>query len=88
MCSLAGALMSSGVLVSAVIEELTPIWWFDSVVALIVASGLGAKGGLSLAADAHSGVRWWTPAFWRTGGAAAKGGPGDDLDPLLGGDAL
>ena len=86
MCSLAGALMSSGVLVSAVIEELTPIWWFDSVVALIVASGLGVKGGLSLASDAQSGVRWWSAHFWRTGagGGTAKGDAGDDLHPLLG----
>mmetsp|Transcript_13381 Transcript_13381/g.53684 ORF Transcript_13381/g.53684 Transcript_13381/m.53684 type:complete len:273 (-) Transcript_13381:588-1406(-) len=47
-CSLAGALLSAGVLVSAVIEDFTDIRWIDSFIAIIVASGLAATGICSL----------------------------------------
>lgn len=87
MCSLAGAVMSGGVLVSAVLEDTTDIWWADSLVAIVVATGLGIKGIVSLAKDARNGVEWWTRDFW-VRGAAGKVAPGDDRDPLLAGAAL
>ncbi|KAJ8602710.1 hypothetical protein CTAYLR_003750 [Chrysophaeum taylorii] len=83
MCSLAGALLSAGVLVSAVIEDLTPVWWVDSFVAVIVAHGLAVKGAMSLHAFSARGIYWWRLSFWR-GTAAIL--PSDDLDqdqPLL-----
>ena len=84
MCSLAGALMSAGVLLSAVLEDLTDVWWADCFVAIIVALGLGAKGGHSLVQAGQSGQLWWTMAFW-TGGASkiSSVGDGDDGAPLL-----
>jgi len=84
MCSLAGALMSAGVLLSAVLEDLTDIWWADCFVAIIVALGLGAKGGHSLILAGQSGQLWWTMKFW-TGASSKVAGLVDDDDgaPLL-----
>ena len=82
MCSLAGAVMSSGVLVSAILEDTTSIWWADSFIAIIVAVGLGLKGVLSLIKDAQKGVEWWTYEFWWPRGTL-KVIPDDDRDPLL-----
>lgn len=65
MCSLAGALLSAGVLVSAIVEELTPIWWLDSFIAVIVANGLAAKGLYSLHLFIRRGLRFWTLNFWQ-----------------------
>ena len=89
MCSLAGALMSTGVLASAVIEETTDIWWVDCMVAILVAAALGAKGASTLWRTAEAGTAWWTWAFWC--GMCAKSvdcAPDDDDAPLLGSGAL
>lgn len=88
MCSLAGALLSSGVLVSALIEEFfSSIWWVDSFLAVIVAIGLATQGFFSIRAFALRGVAWWTLDFWE--GHHGKTPvvtmlPLDD-EPLLGG---
>ncbi|KAJ1463275.1 hypothetical protein M885DRAFT_584138 [Pelagophyceae sp. CCMP2097] len=84
VCSLAGALLSFGVLVSALLEELTDIWWADSLIALVVAGGLGLKGVLSVAAATRQGVRWWSLGFWM--GREDYAGPdvgATDENPLL-----
>jgi len=89
MCSLAGALLSAGVLLSAVIEELTPIWWIDSLVAVIVAMGLASKGAHSLTLFARKGLRFWTADFWRGDDALAAASSASsrpsvlEEDPLL-----
>ena len=89
MCSRAGALMSTGVLASAVIEETTDIWWVDCMVAILVAAALGAKGASTLWRTAEAGTAWWTWPFWC--GMCAKSvdcAPDDDDAPLLGSGAL
>lgn len=85
MCSLAGALLSAGVLMSALVEEFSPIWWLDSFVAILVACALAAKGVSSLVGFARKGIKFWTLNFWR--GVAAKPPPPDARccdDPLEG----
>lgn len=83
MCSLAGALLSSGVLVSALVEELSAIWWIDSFIAVLVAIGLGVKGLLSLCAFARRGIKFWTVAFWRGLSPRKSVSSADDSNNLL-----
>jgi len=77
-CSLAGALLSAGVLLSAVVEKFSTVWWLDSFVAVIVSTGLAAKGLSSLYHFYRRNRAFWTYDFWVSSDATSCGG-GDDL---------
>jgi len=87
-CSLAGALLSAGVLLSAVVQKFSPnVWWLDSFVAIIVSTGLSATGVSALITFRQEGFQFWRTSFWTSSHGL---GPEDDRrhgtkdsDPLL-----
>mmetsp|Transcript_3759 Transcript_3759/g.12251 ORF Transcript_3759/g.12251 Transcript_3759/m.12251 type:complete len:236 (-) Transcript_3759:789-1496(-) len=81
-CSLAGALLSAGVLLSAIVEHTTNVWWLDSFVAIIVSTGLAAKGVSALVLFARQGKRFWTATFW-VGHDTLQRPLDDEANPLL-----
>lgn len=65
VCSLSGAVLSLGVLLSYVLHELARVWWADAVIAVVVGAGLAAYGAASLVRN--RALRWWTARFWSEG---------------------
>lgn len=62
VCSLSGAALSLGVLVSFALSEVVGVWWGDAAVAVVVGAALAGYGGTSLVRNRR--LRWWTRTFW------------------------
>lgn len=72
-CSLCGSLLSLGVILGAALSQNDDrLWFFDALVALVIAAALFAYGLLVLVKNARQRNRWWTAAFWSQGLAASR----------------
>jgi len=70
ICSLAVAILSLGLAVSAgAYNASSSVWWLDAVVALITAAFLLVYGGKTLF---FSGLRWWQISFWKDDKASTE----------------
>lgn len=69
-CSLAGSLLSVGIVVGASLFEYQDdgLWWLDAALAVGICMALLLYGGFTLVNNALKGNRWWTVAFWTTAG--------------------
>lgn len=64
VCSLAAALLSSGVIFSIILFDATEgaVWWFDSAFAIVIALAVAIYGLRTLIKN-----KWWQQAFWCPG---------------------
>lgn len=69
-CSLAGAILSLGVLLSFLLESTAGIWWGDGLVAITVGASLSIYGASALHRNRR--LKWWTATFWSEGRSRAE----------------
>jgi len=78
ICSLAVAVMSLGVAISAgAYKANDSVWFFDASVAVVTAIFLLVYGLRTLFFHGH---RWWSPSFWKDDKASVQQHPDDDVD--------
>ena len=61
ICTVAGFILSVGVLISTALIELD-VWWLDATIAVLVAVVLFVYGVRTLISGKHT---WWQKAWWQ-----------------------
>jgi divalent metal cation (Fe/Co/Zn/Cd) transporter len=81
VCSLAGAILSLGVLIGAALfMNDDAIWWFDAFVAILISVCLFLYGLRTLVKNYVEGKAFWTLEFWRTAKNYKSVDESSDLD--------